>query len=72
MKKITTDETVKIIAIGKSDAFYSARHSLVGCIGKFSQNNWFDGNYPGGFRSGDFVNDEHNIYFARVKIRRLE
>lgn len=70
--KITTAETVKIVAIGKLDAFYNTRHRLIGCIGKFSQSNSFDGNYPGGFRSGDFINEEHKVYFARVKIHRLK
>lgn len=64
MKK-TKSKIRKIIAIGKRDAFYGVRKSLIGLIGKID----YEENGSGGFISCWFTDMEgKHRYFYRVKL----
>lgn len=69
---------VKIVALGKGDAWYPQRKEIIGNIGEFNPII----SYKGGFRSGDFLSDEpihaygtdyafKDFVFAYVKVHKL-
>lgn len=71
---------VKILALGKKDAWYPSRKYIIGNTGEFSPVPSLT--YPGGFRAGDFHSDEsihvfetyytyEKFVFAHVKIHKL-